>query len=244
MVRRSVLGAPVDDLDFKQTLTAIQQLVASPGVHNVAGLNAAKIVDYVEGDSLFRDAIDESAIVSADGISMVWAAKLLGIQLRERVPGIDLMMALLPWLAERQIPTYFLGATPAVIEALVRADELRGLNIVGSRHGYDLDEAAWDQVVADISRSGAKVAFLGMTSPMKEHAYLRIREGSQSVVLLGVGGSFDVVAGKVKRAPKFLQAAGLEWLFRLSQEPRRLLGRYVVGNAKFLKLLVRHVAGR
>lgn len=244
MVRHRILGAPVDALSFANTLAQVEALIGQDGVHHIAGLNAAKIVDYINGDEFFRQAIDESAIVSADGISLVWAARLFGVRLPGRVAGIDLMLSLLPSLAKRQTPTFVLGATPAVLDALLASPPFRSINVVGSRHGYGLDGDVLDGVIRDVVEAGAQVLFVGMTSPMKELVYLRVREHADALIVMGVGGSFDVISGKVKRAPAWVQRLGFEWVVRLAQEPRRLARRYLIGNASFLWITLRHAFRR
>jgi N-acetylglucosaminyldiphosphoundecaprenol N-acetyl-beta-D-mannosaminyltransferase len=179
-------------------------------------------------------------VIVADGQSVVWASRVLRRPLPERVAGIDLFQRLL-YMAELQARSvYFLGARPDVLERMVRRIRVQhpGLTIAGSRDGYyAADEAP---AVADtIKGSGADLLFLGMTSPKKEIFVATHGARTGAKVVHGVGGSFDVLAGVVKRAPRVWQRAGFEWLYRALQEPRRLGRRYLTTNVAFVGLVAR-----
>ncbi|MFW5878416.1 MAG: WecB/TagA/CpsF family glycosyltransferase, partial [Myxococcota bacterium] len=196
-------------------------------------LNAAKVV-RMRGDPSLCRAVLESDVLLADGMSLVFAGRLLGKSLPERVTGIDLMHSLLEEAGAEGWRVYFLGATQEVLDAAVaRAIErYPGLVVAGSHHGYfsEEEEAA---IVAAIRDAGPDLLFVGMGSPKKERFLARWAAESGASVCHGVGGSFDVMAGLVRRAPQVVQAAGMEWLWRVAQEPRRLWKRYLVTNSAF-----------
>lgn len=176
-----------------------------------------------------------------DGMGVVWAWRILGRRLPERVAGIDLMMSLIAAAADDGRSIYLLGARQEVIDRLqvVLRERFPALRVAGSRNGY-FGEDDHEAVVADIAASGADLLFIGMPSPFKELWAARHLDEFGCDLVLGVGGSFDVVAGFVPRAPAPMQRLGLEWAWRLACEPRRMWKRYAVTNA----WLARQVAVR
>lgn len=157
-----------------------------------------------------------------------------------RVTGVDLIAAVLGVCEREGFRPYFLGATQSGLDELVARvrREHPEKEISGSRNGYfSPDEEAG--IVADIRASGADCLFVGISSPIKERFLNRNRNELGVPLQIGVGGAFDVLSGRLRRAPKLMQQSGLEWLFRLLQEPRRLAGRYIVSNAKFASMLLR-----
>lgn len=202
-------------------------------------VNTAKIVN-MQRDPALRQAVLESDLIVADGMGVVWGCLLLGRRLPERVPGIDLMHALLAKSAERGFRVFCLGATQEVLDtAVARMEEMYpDLVIAGRHHGYF--KAGEEEVVAELIReSKSDILFVAMTSPKKEQFLERWSPRMDVPVCHGVGGSFDVLAGKVKRAPRIWQRLGVEWLYRVIQEPRRMWRRYLVTNTLFAWMLLR-----
>lgn len=200
-------------------------------------INAGKVV-MMEDVVGLRDIVASCDLVNADGQSIVWAGRFLGLEVPERVAGIDLMHRLLDEAEDKAWPVFFLGAKPDVLAACVRALQERHprLTVAGLRDGYFDDDAGVARSVCD---SGARLLFVGISSPRKETFLAEYLEEMGPVFAMGVGGSFDVVAGLTKRAPRWMQKVGLEWFYRLVQEPRRMWKRYLVGNARFAWLVVR-----
>lgn len=220
-----------------ETVDAMSRLLESGvgGQHVV--INASKVV-LMHDDLRLREIVADSVLVNADGQSVVWAGRLLGVPFPERVTGIDLMFRLLALCETRGWPVYLLGATDevlAAVQARVCRDYPR-LAIAGAHNGYFDDDAAVAQSVAS---SGARLLLVAMPSPRKEYFVAEQHDALGAVLAMGVGGSFDVYAGKARRAPLWMQRAGMEWLYRLSQEPGRMWRRYLVGNARFLALTAR-----
>lgn len=201
-------------------------------------VNVAKIV-HMQSDVVLAEAIRACDIVNIDGMGVVWGAKMLGAPVRERIAGVDLFERLLEMAAEHAMPVFLLGATPEVVERTANVVSTRHplLRIAGYHHGYFGDDE--EGVVDTIRRSGARLLFVAITSPKKEAFINRWRERLGVDFVMGVGGAFDVVAGKVRRAPHWMQRCGLEWLFRVIQEPRRMWKRYFVTNSKFALMLTR-----
>jgi N-acetylglucosaminyldiphosphoundecaprenol N-acetyl-beta-D-mannosaminyltransferase len=173
-------------------------------------------------------------------MSIVWASRLLGRPLPERVTGIDLMMSLLARGNERGYRVFCLGAREEVSKRIaeILARDFPGVRLVGRHHGYySKDEEP--RIVEMIAASQPDILFVAMTSPKKENFLARWGSQLNTIVTHGVGGSFDVLAGKVKRAPPIWRELGLEWLYRLAQEPGRLGNRYLTTNTMFFYMVLR-----
>lgn len=202
-------------------------------------LNAAKVVAAHDSGEL-ASVIRSCSLVNADGMSVVWASRLMGRPVPERVAGIDLFEVLLGEAERKGWSVFLLGAREPVVRAVVEEVATRhpAMAIAGWRDGYWEPESEPD-VVRTIRSSGADLVFVALPSPAKEYFLHRNLENLGDVVGIGVGGSFDVLAGVTKRAPAWLCRAGLEWLYRLLQEPRRMARRYIVGNTRFVLLVGR-----
>ena len=237
--RVEIFGTRVDALAMEETLERVFTLVNDPTPSQHVVLNASKVVQ-MENDPALHRIIGSCDLVNADGASIVWASRVLGQPLPERVTGIDLFVKIVERAAQTGHSVYFLGATDAVLERLIerfRTDH-PDLRIAGYRNGYwTPDEEA--HVIADIRAAQPDFLFLAIPSPRKE---FWLNENLQALgvpFVMGVGGSFDVMAGLVNRAPVWAQQIGCEWMYRLAQEPRRLWKRYLIGNATFVALTAR-----
>ncbi len=235
-------GVPVANLTLEETLAQVAAWLRKPDFRRMAVVNAAILLD-VERDAEFRAALATADLVTADGMSVVWAARWLpcfGGRLVARVAAPEVMEGVLTQCARHGHRIYLLGATGEVVTAVCERLQQRfpTLTIAGARDGY-FPEAASATVAAAIRSACADVLFVAMGSP-KQELWLA-RYGPQTGVrfALGVGGYFDILAGKRKRAPRWMQSCGLEWCFRLAQEPRRLWRRYLIGNLAFLGFLLR-----
>ncbi|MFF1879658.1 WecB/TagA/CpsF family glycosyltransferase [Leifsonia sp. NPDC058230] len=232
-------GLELDALTMDEVLERARVSVASRQRYLIGVVNAAKIVK-MRHDELLRDSLIEADVLVADGQSVVWASRLLGRPLPERIAGIDLFERLLRSADREGQSIYLLGAKQDVLDTLVsriRATYPR-LTVVGSRNGYFSDDESAD-VAREIAESGADMLFLGITSPKKEIFLARFGDELGVPLLHGVGGSFDVMAGVTKRAPASWQNAGMEWAYRLLQEPRRMWKRYLPTNTAFIALTAR-----
>jgi N-acetylglucosaminyldiphosphoundecaprenol N-acetyl-beta-D-mannosaminyltransferase len=242
--RRRMLGCEIDPVDMDQAVARVDGAIRERRFLRHADLNGA-IVVAMRDDEPMRASICGAGLVVADGQSVVWASRLLGQHLPARVPGIDLMHRTIELAEARGYSIYVLGARQEVLDRAVERlrNDHPALRIAGHRDGY-FDESQDAAVAGEIRRSGADILYVAIGSPRKEH-FLG-RHGPQLGVpyVMGVGGSIDVVAGVTRRAPVWLQRLGLEWAFRLVQEPRRLFRRYLVTNVRFLVLVAREAARR
>ena len=235
---------PVHAYTLTSLLDRIGECISS-GTHLHLGVvNAAKIVN-MQRDPLLDKAVRASDIIVADGQSVVWASRLMNRPLPERVAGIDVMMGILAQGNRLGYRVYCLGATEEVSLAVTDrlATEYPGIEVVGRHDGYFTEKGA-ATVVEDIVNAAPDVLFVAMSSPKKEEFLARWQELQQVKVIHGVGGSFDVFSGRVKRAPLRWQQYGLEWLYRLCQEPRRMWRRVLVTNTLFIWMLVKALLTR
>ncbi|WP_232304881.1 WecB/TagA/CpsF family glycosyltransferase [Maribacter thermophilus] len=208
-------------------------------LHHVV-VNAGKIV-AMQKDMQLRQSVNESDLINADGQAVVWASKVLGKPLKERVAGIDLMTNLVELAYRKKYKMFFFGAREEVVKKVVDkySNEYSPEIIAGYRNGYFKKEEE-QSIAKEIGESGANILFVAISSPTKENFLFENRGLLNKVnFIMGVGGSFDVVAGKVKRAPVWMQNMGLEWFYRFAQEPKRMWKRYLVGNTKFIGLVIK-----
>ena len=235
-----MLNTCIDNYTMAETLEQVELAIAEKRqIHHVV-VNAGKIV-AMQNDPELRRSVNESDLINADGMAVVWASKILGKPLKERVAGIDIMQHLVELAYRKGYKIFFLGAREDVVSKVVEVyTEQYGKDIIaGYRNGYfNRDEEG--EIAKMISDSGAHILFVAISSPTKENFLYHNKGLLQKVnFIMGVGGSFDVVSGKVKRAPLWMQRAGLEWFYRFLQEPGRMWKRYLVGNTRFILLVLR-----
>ncbi len=229
---------------MSDAMRLVEQTIARGSRLHVGVVNAAKIVNMQRQPSL-RRAVLSCDVILADGMSIVWASRMLRRPLPERVAGIDLMSAMLDRASQVGWRVYCLGAEPRVLDTAIAQMRRQhpGVQFVGWHHGY-FTAAEEPAVVQSIAAARPDILLVGMTSPRKEEFLARWHGTLSVAVCHGVGGSFDVIGGKVRRAPELWQRAGLEWLYRLLQEPRRMFKRYATTNARFVGLVARAALGR
>jgi N-acetylglucosaminyldiphosphoundecaprenol N-acetyl-beta-D-mannosaminyltransferase len=234
----------LDPVTMDETVHHITTLMSEPrsnSIH-VVTLNA-QFIQIARDDAEFASLIRGADLCVADGVSLVWACRSLGQPIPGRVNGTDLMVRLCEVAAERGRTVYFLGGRPGAAEAAARKlqQDFAGLEVVGidcPPMGFmDNPEVAMD-VSARIQQAAPDFLFVGLGAPKQEY-WIRDNRGLSAKVMVGVGGSFELVGGVTKRAPLMLQKTGLEWLWRLVMEPRRLWKRYLVGNSVFIVVVFR-----
>lgn len=244
--RVPLLGCAIDAVTEDEAVTRIMGWCrdGDRGCRTVITLNAA-VVTMLRGDPVLRAAVGSADLVLADGMPLVWAARWLGTPLPGRVTGVDLMTRLLDAGRARGLRVFLLGTTQERLDRMVAVVGVRhpGVVVAGARNGY-FAAAEHAEVAAQIRAARADLLLIGMPTPAKEIWCARHRDVLATPVALGVGGAFDVLAGFVRRAPTWMQAAGLEWLWRLAMEPRRLWRRYLVSNTRFAVLLAVAMAQR
>jgi N-acetylglucosaminyldiphosphoundecaprenol N-acetyl-beta-D-mannosaminyltransferase len=193
---------------------------------------------------MFKRVMNEADLVTPDGMPLVWGLRLLGISEATRVYGPDLTPVVCAAAADAGIPVGFFGGTAAVLDALSANMRQRfpKLQIAyrWSPPFRPLSPEEEDRVTGDVAASGARILFVGLGTP-KQELWMAGHRGRLPAVMVGVGAAFDFLAGAKKQAPRWMQGLGLEWLFRFTQEPRRLWRRYLFGNPRFVVLFIAQV---
>ena len=239
MNRENIMGCPMDIATVAETVDVIDEAISKNKFTQHVVVNVAKLVN-MQNDIVLGNSIRECDIINIDGMGIVLGARFLGYNIPERVAGIDLFLKLISMSAKKNYPIYLLGSKDEVVKNT--ASKLQSLypkiNIAGYHHGYFWENE--EEIVEKIKASGAKLLFVAITSPKKENFINRWKEKLGVTFVMGVGGTFDVVSGKVKRAPLWMQKYGLEWFFRIIQEPRRMWKRYLVTNTKFVGLIFKY----
>ena len=238
--RIHILNTQIDNLTMKETLNEVSNAIQNKRLLHHTVVNAGKIVS-LQTDEELKKGVNEADIINADGQAVIWASKILNKPLKERVAGIDLFSNLIEFAYRNDYKIYLLGAKDEVVKKLINKieNEYSPHIIAGAQHGY-FPEDEEQKIVNEIANSGAHMLFVAMSSPKKE-IFLNEHKAKLGTLnfIMGVGGSFDVLAGKTKRAPKWMQNLGLEWFYRFLQEPRRMWRRYLLGNIKFIYLVIK-----
>ena len=238
-MRIQMMGCAVDNLDMEESLAVVEGFIRSGRPHQHVVVNVDKIVKASRDPGL-RRIINDCDLINADGMPVVWASRLLGKPLKERVTGVDLFEALMARAAQKGWRVFLLGAREEVVSGVTRLYPARypGLTIAGYRNGY-WSQAEEEEVVAQISAARPDILFVAISSPTKEAFLARYQAAMKVPFAMGVGGTFDVAVGHVKRAPVWMQKAGLEWFYRFLQEPRRMFRRYFIEDMAFVALFAR-----
>lgn len=242
--RIEMMGCQIDNLSMEETLHTIEKFIQSGRPHQHVVVNVDKLVK-ASRDVELRRIINACPLINVDGMPVVWASRLLGKPLKERVAGVDLFESLMKRSAEKGWRVYLLGAREEVVSGVkqVYMRKYPGLTVAGYRNGYWKPEEE-AEVVEQIKAAQADLLFVAISSPMKEHFLGRYQAELKIPFAMGVGGTFDVVVGKVKRAPVWMRDAGLEWFYRFLQEPRRMFKRYFIDDMFFFWLLLKEYVRR
>lgn len=226
MGRRIQIGEKfiIDDLTYQEIIGYTDRLISSANgeSHFIFSQNVLKLVSGRKSETV-RDIVNDAEFIIPDGKGVLLLCKILGYKLQERVAGSTLFYKLLHHAADRGYQPYFLGARVGIAEKAARnlTEDFPSLEMAGVQHGYFQREEE-NGIIDQVNKSGADLLFVGMGSPMQEQFLHRNRNSIRVPVCMGVGGSFDVYAGELNRAPELVQKAGLEWLFRIIQQPGRL----------------------
>jgi N-acetylglucosaminyldiphosphoundecaprenol N-acetyl-beta-D-mannosaminyltransferase len=237
--RIRMASCPVDRISFADTIAELCHRIDTGSRTHVVFINAAKLVKYHHHPEL-QQAIERADLLLADGMPIVWASHLFGKALPGRVNGTDLMEALVAEAERRQYGVFFFGGTEDVLQAAIREFRRRhpSLIVAGARNGYFNDDEV-PAIIDEVNQSGAQILLVAISTPQKELWVDRNLGSLEVAVAQGVGGSFDVIAGLVPRAPLWMQRSGLEWFFRFLQEPGRMWKRYLETNSLFIWLVLK-----
>ena len=229
----------LDLYSMTETLEEISQYIKEKTLIQHVVVNVSKLV-YAQKDENLRNIINSCPIINVDGAGVILGAKMLGIKIPHRVTGIDLMEELIKYSSENGYSVFFFGAIEDVNKAVVEhyLEKYPNLKVAGRRNGYYTEQEE-KEMVEEMKNSKADILFVAMGSPKKEIFLNKYSKELNIPFTMGVGGSFDVVTGLVKRAPFWVQNLNCEWLYRLIQEPRRMWKRYFVTNSLFLFMIIK-----
>jgi N-acetylglucosaminyldiphosphoundecaprenol N-acetyl-beta-D-mannosaminyltransferase len=250
MARTPLVLGPVrvDAVTCGEALDSVEALVKSGKGGAVFTPNVDHVVIAHE-DARMRDAYARVDLSLADGMPLLWASRMLGAGLPEKVSGSDFTPLLLERAAARGWRVYFVGGAPgvAVRAQEILVEQLPGLNVVGvdaPRFAVTDSRESQAELVAKLRAAQPDIVLVAFGAPKQEVWIDLVRDQLRPAVLLGVGASLDFIAGVVSRAPRWVSKSGLEWLYRLSREPRRMWRRYLVRDPKFLFVLGRALRER
>ena len=228
-------GLTMHPWSMKDTIDYIESNIISREINmQHIAVNAAKIV-YAQKNSKLKTAINNSDLVNIDGQPVIWALKCLNYKVKERVAGVDLFENLIKLCAIKGYKPYFLGSTPEILDIMVDRFKKKytNLNIAGYHHGYFSQKE--EKIIAEkIKGTKTDMLFLGISSPKKELYIDQYNKLIDIPFTMGVGGAFNIFAGNLNRAPQWMRDYGLEWFYRLLQEPRRMWKRYLYTNILFI----------
>jgi N-acetylglucosaminyldiphosphoundecaprenol N-acetyl-beta-D-mannosaminyltransferase len=232
-----VLGVRVDAVDLDEALQRFEDALKGGDCQVVHLCNAYNVL-LAAKDERYREVINAGDINLPDGTATVVAGRLLGVPVPGRIAGADLLAAVCDWGIDRRLRHFFYGGTPASLNAMLDAlgTAYPGMNIAGSYAPpfRPLTEAETSDVCKLINDTGAQIVWVGLGTPKQDHWMEAFRLHLDASVLVGVGAVFDFLSGNRKRAPRWMQRVGLEWLYRLAGEPSRLWRRYLLGNPEFV----------
>lgn len=246
-LRARIGGLPVDRMTFAQAMEAIESLVLSRAGGSVFTPNVDHVVQFAENRRL-RDAYERASLSLADGMPIVWASRLVGQPIPEKISGSDLVTPLLERAGARGWRVFLLGGNDGVAEAAAAkmTQAYPGLQIVGTlAPRVDLDEPSERRtaIVEAVKAAAPDLVLFAFGAPKQELFIAEVQDALRPAVLLGIGASLDFLAGTVPRAPAWMSSHGLEWAYRLAREPRRLWRRYLLRDPKFLVILLRSLRG-
>ncbi|MGE5678590.1 MAG: WecB/TagA/CpsF family glycosyltransferase [Pseudomonadota bacterium] len=229
-----IVGVNIDNVNMDEAASVVGEYLDMDAYSMVFTPNSEILLEAVKKRDL-EEVLNSGQLVIPDGIGVVIASRFYGTPVKEKVPGVELVMRLMEVADSRNKSVYILGGKPGVAEeaAIKLKERLAGLRIAGARDGYfNADDEAG--IIEEINGSNADILLVALGAPKQEYFIYKHRNDLKVRIAMGVGGSVDVIAGKAKRAPEFYQKAGLEWFYRLLKEPRRI-GR-IMQLPKFIAL--------
>jgi N-acetylglucosaminyldiphosphoundecaprenol N-acetyl-beta-D-mannosaminyltransferase len=242
---RKVLGMRVDATSYEDASRRVVRWAQEGRSAYVCVASVHMVMEAFDSEG-FQRVVNGAALVTPDGMPLVWALRRLGVGGASRVYGADLTASVVERAARERVPVGLYGGTPESLDSFVRVLEERypGIRVVCriAPPFRPLTPEEDEAVTQEITSSGARILFVGIGCP-KQEKWMADHEGRIPAVMLGVGAAFDFITGRVRQAPRWMQAAGLEWMFRLAMEPRRLWKRYAKHNPRFAALFMAQLLG-
>lgn len=242
-----VLGVRVDALQIPAVIARMEEWIREPEKTRYIAVTGMHGVTEAQDDPQFKNILNAADLVVPDGMPLVWLARLKGQALKRRVYGPELMLTFCRETAHRGYRHFFYGGATGVAETLAESLQRRfsGVVVTGvfSPPYRPLSPKEDEEITETLNRSGADILWVGLSTPKQERWMFEHRDRLNVPVLIGVGAAFDLNTGRVRQAPPWMREHGLEWLFRLWQEPRRLWRRYLIYGSKFVSYLVLEYLG-
>lgn len=241
--RIDMFDIAIDNVTMEEAIYKIDQLIKENNNSYVVTPNVDHIVK-IQDDNEFKKLYNESSLVLADGMPLIWASKMLNKPLKEKVSGSDLFPLLCEYASEKGYKVFFLGGREGVAKTAAEKlkKQYKDLNVVGvysPPFGFDKDQNENKKIIDMIKKSSPDILFVGLGAPKQEKWIFNNKDKYEVPVSLGIGASFDFVAESVKRAPLWMQKSGLEWFYRFSQEPKRMFKRYFIDDTKFIGIFLK-----
>jgi len=236
-MKDSILDVSIDNLSMAQVEDRVVDIITRGERGYIVTPNASHVVLF-QKDQEFKEAYEKASLILPDGMSIMLCSKIIGKPLHEKITGVDLVFRLSSLAVKARYSVYLLGAEDWVIAETSRVlkERFPGLEIAGYHHGYSEND---QEVIDEINKAAPDILFIGLGFPNQEKWISKHLEDLDINVAVCIGGVFDVISGKIKRAPRWMQGACMEWLWRLMQEPRRLWRRYLFGNSEFIFLVIK-----
>jgi N-acetylglucosaminyldiphosphoundecaprenol N-acetyl-beta-D-mannosaminyltransferase len=239
----NILGLDIDNVSMHETIEKIDLLIRENQSALIFTPNVQRLV-YGIRDKQTENIYKQADMLIPDGMPLIWASKLLGVPLKEKVSGSDLLPLFCQAASKKGHKMFFLGADPGIAEEAknILAHKNPGLQIVGTYsppYGFENMDGEIEKIIKMIKGKNPHVLFVGLGFPKEERFMWKHKDDFQVPVSIGIGATFDFITGKQRRAPVWMQKGGLEWFHRLCHDPKRLWKRYLVGNSLFIFLISR-----
>lgn len=241
--RVNLLGVDIDNVTMAEALNHVEQMIRLEKFSYVVTPNVDHLM-RLQNDATFRDIYEKADLVVPDGVPLLWASKVMGIPLKERVNGTDLFVEMCEMAASKGYSIFLLGGNTGVAEkaSLILKEKYHGLVVAGyycPEFGFESDLNECHRIQTLISSSQADILFVGLGAPKQERWIAQYGPGCKVKVAIGIGVSFSLVAGDIRRAPYWMQKNGLEWFWRMLFEPQRLVKRYLIDDTPFVWLILK-----
>lgn len=244
MSRMKFMNTEIDNLTMKETIDEIDKLIKKDKNAYVVTPNVDHIVK-LETDKELQEVYKDADLILTDGKPLIWISKFYKTPIKEKISGSDLFTLLCEMAAEKGYNMFFLGAREGVANKAAQnlTNKFPKLNIVGTYSppfGFEKDKKEIEKIINMVNKANTQILIVGLGCPKQEKFIHKYRKELNVPISLGLGASLDFEAGNIKRAPKWMSDNGLEWLYRLSKEPKRMFKRYIVDDVKIFKLMFKY----
>lgn len=238
-----MFGMTISNVTLDEVFEAVTRRIEAHEPGYILTPNVDHICDFQKSEE-FRDAYHDGFLVLADGTPVIWASKLLGIPIKEKISGSDLVYSLTEYAAQKGYSIFLFGAAEGIAQRAgeILQERYPALKVAGAYSppiGFDKDPEMLAESIRVVREAAPDICYVALGAPKQDLWNYRHHKEAGVPVLVGVGASLDFVTGKTKRAPRWMQRVGLEWTWRLGQEPRRLAKRYLIKDMQFLPLLIK-----